>query len=326
MKVLITGATGFLGKRCCQVLNNLNFKIIASGRDLAKAKSLLSDGINFIAADLTERSSIDKIDSDIEAIVHCAALSSPWGKKEDFYKSNVLATQNLLDFGEKCKIRKFIYISSSSVYFNYKDRLSIKENDTLASPPPSNYTASKILAENILQSSQCESIILRPRGIFGPGDTAIVPRILAAHKKNKLPILGDGKALIDITYVDNVVQAIKLVLRSEANLNNEVFNISNDESIYIWDFLKQLFNKLDLEPPKKKVSYSAAYIYSYILELIGKYITHKEPSITPYTMALLARSQTLDISKAKSILAYKPLINMQEGMDKVVEDLKRGSK
>lgn len=321
MKVLITGATGFLGKRCCQILSNQNFDVISSGRDITKAKDLIESDISFIPVDLTLPSNLDKIDSGIDAIIHCAALSSPWGKKDNFYKSNVLATQHLLDFGEKCKIKKFIYISSSSVYFNYKDRFSIKEESQLALPPPSNYTASKVEAESIVKSSNCQSIIIRPRGIFGPGDTAIVPRILAAHRKRRLPIFGDGKTQIDITYVDNVVEAIRLALISPLDLKGEIFNISNDEPVFIWDFIAQLFRKLKLDAPGSKIPYPIAYTYAYISETFAKLITHREPLITPYTMALLARSQTLDISKAKSKLGYKPLISMEKGMDRVVENL-----
>ena len=323
MKVLVTGATGFLGKRCCELLREKGCDILAGGRNLQKGEELKKDGFDFLTLDLNNREDLQKIPASVQAVVHCAALSSPWAAKDDFYHSNVSGTKNLLDFCELKDIGQFIYISSSSVYFNYTDRFDIKEDAQLAEPPPSHYTGSKIAAEKLIRQSSLNSIILRPRGIFGPGDQSIVPRLLKAHRLGKLPLIGDAKNLIDITYVDNVVDAVYQALNCAQHFRGEVFNISNGEPVYIWDFLKLLFARLELGPPAKKVPYKVIYAYAAISEVIHKYLLKSEPPLTRYTAALMAKSQTLDISKAQKFLQYQPRISMSEGLERVVEDLRK---
>lgn len=322
VRVLVTGATGFLGKRCCEILKEKGMQITATGRNLKKGKELEDKGFRFIAADLRKAPELGALVDNYDTIVHCAALSSAWGTPEEFYEANVTATQNLLKLCGKQNTPKIIYISSTSVYFNYSDRFNISEKDELAKPPPSNYTASKILAEKAVAQSPIESIILRPRAIYGPGDQAIIPRLLKASQQGKLPVMGKGKNLVDITYVDNVVEAIYKAIICEQKFHGEIFNITDGEAVYIWDFLKQLFNELELKVPSKKVPYPILYAYAGLCELFCKYITGKEPTLTRYTVALLSKSQTLDISKAEELLNYQAIVNAQEGLRRVVADIK----
>jgi nucleoside-diphosphate-sugar epimerase len=324
MKILITGATGFLGRRAVEILSQQH-QVIAVGRNQSIGHSLNSAAVQFFACDLTQEHAVLNLPNDFDMIVHSAALSSPWGKWQDFYTSNVIATQNLIKLAQSSQqFKRFIHISTPSVYFDYSDRFNIKETDQVADPAPCFYTKSKLMAENDLlnlhQRQQFPVIILRPRGLFGPGDTSIIPRLIKAKESGRLPIIGDGKNITDLTYVDNVVDAISCSINAEEKVHGEIFNITNGEPTKLWDFLGSVLVDIGLTPPQQKLPFPLIFGISLISELICKLLPFdREPALTRYTTGLLAKSQTLDISKARDMLKYKPKVSLAEGRNLTIK-------
>lgn len=223
MKIIVTGATGFLGKKVAERLKREGHQPIAVGRNHTAGQQLINAGVPFIPTDLSNLSQTLRVFSDcgnVDAVIHCAALSSPWGKYADFYDANVKGTDHLIKACRLCTIQRFIHISTPSLYFNYESRLLIKESDALPSTMVNSYAATKKIAEEIVLGSNVPSVILRPRGIFGPGDTALFPRLL--RSLSRLPLIEGGNAWMDITYVDNVVDAILLGLKAASRADNVI--------------------------------------------------------------------------------------------------------
>lgn len=324
MKIIVTGATGFLGNRICEMLSeSSNYEIIALGRNVQKGKILTKLGCDFRKVDLQDKQMLQQsIDEDVVGIIHSAALSSPWGDLQEFININQIGTRNLLEIAESKNIKNFVYISTPSVYFNFKNRLGVKETDKTAMPNwPSKYTYSKYLGENeVLKAQKINTIILRPRGLFGPGDTSIIPRLIKANRLGKLPIIGDGKTLTDLTYIDNVAHAAILALGKCSEQNKEIFNISNGEPVLLWNFLGDVLTQLGETFKPKKIPFPIVYTSCFINEFISThFLKNKEPTLTRYTAGLLAKSLTLDITKAKEKLGYMPLVDMQEGKRRFIE-------
>jgi len=321
MRILVTGATGFLGSRTAILLAEEGHEIIATGRNVLKAPERSS--IEFISADLTQPLPEDLFKY-IEAIVHCAALSSPWGKYEDFYQANVSATKQLVEHASKHKIKRFIHISSPGIYFDFKDNENIKESYPLPVKKANFYAQTKYLAElEIFKAVEkgLPAIILRPRAIFGAGDTALLPRVIKANNTKFIPQMRkDNGPLCDLTYVDNVVHAIKLALNSKDDCIGQAYNITNGEHVYLHEIIKNLTKELGLKYNAKKIPYKLAFVYAGILEFICGYLTKdKEPAFTKYSIALLYNNQTLDITKAKKELGYTPPVSMTEGFSRLVK-------
>lgn len=314
MKIIVTGATGFLGRRTAERLKEEGHQPIGLGRNTSIGKELMKSGIKFLQTDLSNqdqtRESFSKCCAD--CVIHCAALSSPWGLYSDFFNSNVKATENILNACTQYHILKIIHISTPSLYFNYKNRLAIKESDPLPSRMVNYYAETKKIAENLVLQSGMHSIILRPRGIFGPGDNAVFPRLLKSL--DRLPLIDGGTALMDITYIDNVVDAILLSLNPEIS-SGQCFNITNDAPMTFIDIINLICKKLDLFYKAKKTSFIPAYYFAKCLELFYRMFSSKEPPVTCYALGLLATDMTLDISKAKSQLGYKPKISIEEGVE-----------
>jgi nucleoside-diphosphate-sugar epimerase len=318
MNILITGGTGFLGKQLALKLSFHENNVTIIGRNETIGQQLETENIKFLKVDLRDKLAIIKACEGQDYVFHCGALSSPWGKYQDFYNTNVLGTQNIIQGCQTHNIKRLIYVSTSSVYFNFSHNFNILE--TADFPAPINaYAKTKQLAEKEINQAYQNGlpvISIRPRGIFGIGDTSILPRLIKANQKIGIPLINEGKACIDVTYIDNVISALLLCQNAPDHLLGRVFNITNGEPMKVIDLLEKLFNKLNYTLNFKPISYNTADKIALIMELISKtMLLGKEPIVTRYTVGLLSFSQTLDITSAVKELGYKPLINMEEGLD-----------
>jgi len=316
MKAIVTGATGFLGKHLCNELSHQGWKVIALGRNREIGTRLSNSNVSFKYIDLEDNAGLSRVFEHADIIFHCAAFSSAWGNKNKFYSNNVTVTKNILLCAEKYKINKIIHISSTSVYFDFTDRLNISETDSVSERFVNAYAETKYLSEKVLlddANTNIEKVIIRPRGIIGEGDNAIMPRILRVAEKGTFPLFNNGNTLLDITYVKNVVDAM-LLCGTTNNIDGEVFNISNDEPRKIASILDAVFRELDLNVKLKHAPYSLFLGIANILEGWAKITKGNEPILTKYGVGLLGNSQTLNINKAKNILSYKPSYTLDEGI------------
>ncbi|MFN8411731.1 MAG: NAD-dependent epimerase/dehydratase family protein [Anaerolineales bacterium] len=318
MKALITGATGFLGGALTRRLHNTGWDVTATGRNASKLDELESAGIRALRIDITKKNELVNAFKEQEIVFHCAALPSPWGNFEKFYQANVIGTRNVVQACESNKIQRLVYVSTPSIYFDYNSRMNVKESDPLPEPV-SNYSATKILAEQEIDEAFKKGlpvITIRPRGIFGPMDTVISPRLIPRLQAGRLPMVGNGKNVVDLTYIENVVDALILCAESPANTLGKKYNISNGEPIELWKWLEKICDALDFPYPKIKISESSAYILAGALEAVYTLIpTRPEPPLTRMAVNMISNSTTLDTSAAKAELGFQPKISMDEGFD-----------
>ena len=322
MKILVTGGTGFLGKASCLHLHQLGHQVTALGRRLNVGERLQQKNIAFVQADLLNTKAYDSAFSNQDAVVHCAALSSVWGSYQQFYNANVQATQNVIDLCLAHGVKRLIYISSPSIYFSLQHREKIRENEPLPPKPVNHYSATKRLAEHAVDAvaGQMEVITLRPQALFGPEDPAIVPRLIRANTLRGIPYFNGGKTKIDITYVENAAHAISLALQAPRTCSGCKYNITNDDPIELGVFLQKLFDQLNITFNKKKIPYPVARIAASLLETFHRiFLPEKEPVITRYSLGVLAKTRTLDISAARQDLGYDPLVSVEEGLKSYVE-------
>ncbi|MCI5724457.1 MULTISPECIES: NAD-dependent epimerase/dehydratase family protein [Fusobacterium] len=320
MRVLLTGATGFLGKYVIDELREQGYIITAFGRNEEIGKTLEKENISFFKGDFTNIDDLYKASENVEMIVHTGALSTIWGKWEDFYNTNIVGTENVLKICREKDIKRLVYISSPSIYAAPKDQLNISENEAPFENNLNFYIKSKILAEKkIKEYSDVPTVILRPRGLFGIGDTSIIPRLLKLNNEKAIPLFDNGEQLIDITCVENVALAVRLALESDKAVNN-IYNITNGEPKKFKEILDLFFYEMNIEGNYKNLNYFFTKIIVNILENFYKIFKfQKEPILTKYTLYLLKYSQTLSIEKAKQDLNYQPKLTIAEGIKKYVE-------
>lgn len=320
-RVLVTGAYGFLGKYVIDELVKNNYKVLAFGRNKTKMQQLKKKNVDIFIGDFCNKDDALKATENVDYVIHCGALSTVWGKREDFINTNVNGTMNLVESCRKNKVKRFVYVSSPSIYAGKMDRTNIKENDYDENNKLNYYIESKILAEKELDKNRDVNwVIIRPRGLFGIGDTSIIPRLIRVNSKIGLPIFNKGKNYVDMTCVENVAHALRLCLESEKAVGN-IYNITNGEPQCFKDLLEELFDKLGVKPKYMFININVIYFISCLIELFYKtFRIYKEPMLTKYNVCTLGYSQTLDITKAKKDLKYKPIITLSEGIEKYAKD------
>ncbi len=319
MIILLTGATGFLGYRTLEKIVDLSYvkKIIATGRNLRDTHCVNHPKVEYVLGDLSEEKFVYELVSKVDVVIHTAALSSPWGKKSDFYNSNVTIQNHIINASLNFKIERIIYISTPSIYFELKDKINILEDDPLPKKFINEYANTKYLAEKILENSSIPFVIFRPRALIGRGDTIIMPRLIKAYDNGKLKIIGHGRNVVDLTYVGNVVDAIILSLKTTKGIN-QVYNISNGEPVKLWDSVSYVLEKLDKKLSTKKISFMVVKNVAKLMEYKSKMTNMKEPVLTTYGVGTLSKSFTMSIEKAKNLLEYNPTTTTKEAIDEFV--------
>ncbi|MFC5406128.1 NAD-dependent epimerase/dehydratase family protein [Cohnella soli] len=318
-KALITGATGFLGRETAIRLRDMGWKVTGVGRDEQIGRQLAGQGIPFFQADLRDAEEIDAACAGQDFVIHCAALSSPWGRYRDFYDTNVTGTANIVAGCLRHGVGRLVHVSTSSVYFDFTDRFHLTEQTALPHKPANAYAATKRIAESVVLDAAAQglsAIIVRPRGIFGPGDTALFPRLLRANESRGIPLIGGGEAQLDLTYTSNVIDGLVLACTAPEQAAGQIYNLTNGESVKLIDLLRRLFDLMQLQLRTKPLARPVALAAGQSMEWLYRALPSlgQEPPFTRFTVGQLAYSQTLDISKARATLGYDPTISLDEGL------------
>lgn len=316
MKLLITGGTGMLGQALVRLYHD-RYEMRFSGRNRALGETLArATGAHFVPLDLADSDAVEHACQGVDVVIHCAALSSPWGRRSAFERVNVQGTQRLLQAASRQRVQRFVHISTPSLYFQFRDALDIAESQPLPSRFCNHYAATKAAAEQAVLDSRLHSVILRPRGIFGPQDNAILPRVIGAVRKDVLWLPSGRNPWVDLSYVDNVADAA-ILAATQAVESGSVFNISNGEPVQLLTVLERLFDALHQPTRIRTLPYALlAPLIAGAEQLHQHWPGQPEPKLTRYSAALFHYHQTLNIQRARSQLGYQPKISIDEGIQR----------
>ena len=316
VRILVTGATGFLGGALVRKLSRDGVCVVATGRNRQKLDELPLPGRHRFAADLNALDPADfpsRLDG-VTTIIHCAALSSPWGSYADFHAANITATERMIALAKGLKVEHFIHVSTPAVYFRFEDQLNVIEDMPLPAPVNA-YAHSKGIAENKVAESGLPYTIVRPRGIYGAGDNALLPRLLRAARIGPLPRFRQGRAVTDITHVDDVVDALCAIVKRRDEAAGRVFNISGGEALSIRTIVERVGAASSTEIRWRDLPIMPVLAAVRFNEFLARLHPRRpEPRVTAYGLGIFAFSQTLDLSNARRRLAWRPKINFEEGL------------
>lgn len=315
--MLVTGATGFLGGAVLRQLLRDGRGALGQGRNPQRCAALQDQGIHSVCWTLPAPLTAQSADAlgEIDAIIHCAALSAPFGSRAAFEAANVSGTRTVLDFARRKRVKRFVYISSPSIYFALRDQLDVGEDSSL--PKPFNhYAASKQRAESLVRDARdVGPVILRPRGLYGPGDTTLLPRLLSAAEQRALPKFRGGRARIDLTYIDDAVSAVCAALVAPETVEGRAFNISGGEVIAIRQIVEQACDHAGVDLRWCAMPFWPALLAARVIETAATLRPGQhEPTITRYGLGLFAFAQSLNIARAQAELGWQPGVRFSEGV------------
>jgi nucleoside-diphosphate-sugar epimerase len=318
MKILVTGASGFIGGRFARHALEQGFSVRVNGRRAEGVAHLVSRGAQYIQGDLSNADLVNVICQDVDAVVHCAGATGVWGRRQDFIQGNVLVTENIVEACLKQSVRRLVHLSSPSICFDGQSHLDIRE-EQVPRRFTNHYAATKYLAEQKVFGAQefgLEVIALRPRFVTGAGDTSIFPRLLNMQRAGRLSIVGNGLNKVDFTSMQNLNEALLASLVAQGSALGQVYNISNGTPVPVWDAVNYVMRRMQLPQVTRYRSFGLAYSAAAISE--GACLLwpgRPEPTLTRLGVQVMSQNFTLDISRARQYLNYTPRVSLWAALD-----------
>lgn len=326
MNVLVTGGSGFLGKALCKKLHALGHSVSYLSR--TEASELKDLNIKWFQGDISNAAIAILATKNQNAVFHTAALAGYWGKREDYFKTNVLGTENIVNSCINNQVPHLIFTSSPSIVFNGKDLENVDESIGYPEKHLCFYSETKCLAEKLVlknNTRELKTISLRPHLIYGPGDNHLIPRVISSAKDSRLRIVGYGRNKVDMIYIDNAVQGHIDAWYGLINMMDcagKSYFISDDAPIELWPWVNNLLAELSIPQVKKKVSYAFAYRLGACMEKIYKWLALKgEPRMTRFLAQSLGKHHYFDCSNAKRDFNYKVVVSSEEAFRRTIIDL-----
>ncbi len=330
MRVLVTGGSGFLGLALCRALRARGDTVVSLQRHHATALDAL--GVTQVLGALDDAEAVRRALTGADAVLHNAAKASGWGAWDDFYRTNVTGTEVLLAEARAAGIRRFVYTSTPSVV--HAGRRAVAGGNEIDTPYGTRFSAhyphTKMLAERAVLAADAPdfaTVALRPRLIWGPGDTQLLPRLAERARAGRLRFIGDGQNRMDCTYVDNVVQAHLQALDAlapGAACAGKAYFISNGEPKPVREIVNGLLAAAGAPPVTRSLPYPLAYGLGALCEALWAMLRlGSEPPMTRFLAEQLSTEHWYDVSAARRDFGYVPQVSFAEGLRRLQDSCRK---
>ncbi len=326
-RVLVTGGGGFIGLALTRALCSQGMEVRVLSRHHSPAAELA--GAISIRGDIRDLDTVNRAAKGCSTVYHVAAKAGIWGAFQEYYSINVLGTLNVIAACRKQGVARCVYTSTPSVVFDGHSLEGVDESVPYAEKPQCHYAVSKIIAEQQVLKADCAAIrttAIRPHLVWGPGDTHLIPRLMARGRAGNLKIIGKGTNLVDIAYIDNVVHAHLLAaenLATTATAAGRSFFIGQQDPVQLWSWINELFVLMEVPKITARMSLTAAKSAGWLLEKVHAALQlEQEPKMTRFLAEQLALSHWFNKNSGATILGYREQVTTKQGMERTVHWLK----
>jgi nucleoside-diphosphate-sugar epimerase len=315
MKVLITGATGFMGARLAAAALERGDSVRGLVRDLDRAADLRALGVETVQGDMLDSDSLRRAVLGVDCIFHTAAVIGDWPDREMSRRVNVDGTRQLVSLAVRAGVQRVVHFGSLAVYGNQHHR------GTDESAPyryGDIYTDAKIDSERavfeLARGGAIEAVSLRPGFVYGPADRTLIPKILEALRAGKFMFVGDGTKQMNCVYVEDVVQAA-MAASVASGVSGRAYNITDGQIPALKDFIGFIAEYCELPMPARHVPPMLAVAGCYASEYVGHLVGVKQaPLMNISRLRFLYYNQAYSIERASRELGYAPRYTIREGL------------
>jgi nucleoside-diphosphate-sugar epimerase len=329
MRALVTGGAGFLARYVVEQLLARGDEVVSYSR--SAHPELVEIGAQTVRGDVQDGAALAAACAGIDVVFHVTAKWGEWGEWEPYYNVNVVGTRNVIEACRAQGVPKLVFTSSPSVVFDNQPHEGADESLPYPERYENNYAHTKAVAEQEViaaNSADLATVSLRPHLIFGPRDDKLLPGILARAGDGKVPQIGAGDNIADLTYVEDAARAHLLAadaLEAGSPVAGSIYFISQDEPVVVWTWIRELFEAFGFPPIRTKVPLWLAVAACTGIETAYRVLPFKgDPPLTRFLAYELGLSHYYDISRAKRDFGYAPQIDMAEATRRAVRDLKKG--
>ena len=320
MKVLVTGAAGFLGGHLVDMLIERGDDVRAMVRPSEDASRLRSlPGVEVVYGDVTNVDSLKRATEGVRRVYHTAARTGPWGPEDSYWQTNVQGLANLIHAAMDAGVQRLVHTSSITVYGHHLHGIVTEDDPYHAENNP--YSRTKIAGEkliaNLVKNDGAPVVIVRPGWIYGPRDSASFGRFVALVESGKGFLIGSGKNIVPIVYVRDAAQGIIKAGDAPDTAIGQAYTIANDQRVTQADYMNAIADCLGTARLSLHLPYMPLYLGARAAELAWSAAGRRNvesPPVTTYGITLLGGDQLFSIGKARSELGYKPEYDLARGV------------
>jgi len=319
MRAFVTGGSGFIGGALIRRLRAEGVEVSALARSDTSAAKVSEAGAQPARGDLDDVEAMAAAAEGSDFVFHAAAALGEWGRREDFEHGNVQGTRNVLDAARRGRARRFVHVGTEAALMAGDPLVNVDETAPLRPDSKALYPATKAQAELAVREANgdgLETVVVRPRLVWGVGDTTILPGITAAVRAGRFRWIDGGRHLTATTHVENTVEG--LWLGATKGTPGEAYFVTDGDPVVFREFVNQLLATQGVEAPDKEAPAAVARVAGPALEAIwGLLRRSSPPPVTRLTYWLSAQECTIDISKARRELGYEPVKTREQGMQEL---------
>src|SRR5579859_6451687 len=297
MKVLVTGAAGFLGGHLVDMLLERGDEVRAMVRPVEDATRLKSlAGVEVVQGDLTDAQSLKRAVKNMQRVYNVAARTGPWGLEKDYTAVNVWGVADLITAAMDAGVQRIVHTSSITVYGHHLHGIVTEDHPFSAEDNP--YSRTKIASEKLIADMVKEHgapvVIVRPAWIYGPRDIASFSRFINFVESGKGRLIGSGNNIVPVVYVRDVAQGLIKAGDASNETVGRAYNIADDPRVTQAEYLNPIADALQVQHVRRKLPFSALYLAGHTIEALWQAIDRRKetpPPLTTYGVTLLGGNQ-----------------------------------
>lgn len=317
--IFVTGASGFIGGALTRALLADGAEVRALARSDAAATAIEELGAEPVRGDLSDPAAIRAAADGCSLAFHAAALPAEWGTRAEFDAANVMGTANVLGACEAAGVARLVHVGTEAAHFAMKPLVGIDESEPLRPDSPVLYSATKARAEQLVVRASkpgFETVVVRPRLVWGPGDETVLPGLAAAVESGRFSWVGGGEHLTSTAHIDNVVCGLRL--GAERGRPGEAYFVTDGDPVVFREFVTALLATRGITPPDRNLPRAVARVAAETSETLWRLLPLPgAPPITRMAYFLTANEVTIDIGKARRELGYEPVISVERGLEEL---------